>query len=69
MGVRNSHGDSHPVRGHDKAVSVPRGGALARSKRLAGSFARLAACKRRGDEEWNALGLGHDQSRRPRRDA
>ena len=37
-----------------EGVSVPRGGALARSKRLARSFARLAACKRRGDEEWNA---------------
>ena len=45
-----------------KAGSVPRGGALARSKRLAGCFARLAACKRRGDEEWCAHGQGRNEA-------
>ena len=48
---------------HDKAGSVPRGGAPARSKRLAGSFARLAACKRKGDEEGCAHGQGRDELR------
>ena len=36
-----------------EGVSVPRGGAPRRSKRLARS-ARLAACKPKGDDEWNA---------------
>ena len=52
-----------------EGASVPRGGAPGRSKRLARS-ARLAACKPKGDDEWNARDRPPNQNAvAPRRSA
>ena len=49
---------------HRKDVSVPGEGASARSKRRTRSV-RLAACKRKRDDEWNAHGQGRTDAPAP----